>query len=619
MKTLDEFRKIAGDIKIIDKAVEREMYSHDIGDVPPIMTKTFFKTLPDFVVQPKNVDEIKKVLAFANDLKIPVVPRGAASWGFGGVIPTNAGIVIDLSPFRKIVAIDTAQKTVTVEAGARWSDIDIMAKKEGLCLMTYPSSKFSTVAGWISTGGYGINSFKYGHLSKQIVSMTVVTGTGEVKQLSPADSDFTYFVSTEGEFGIVVEATLKLRDVPQGSYPHLLYFPSDKEAFAFIGRFVRDLTAEQLNPNVIRFLDENHLGDTNEIMRAGIFKKSAAVLVEFGSAEDEEHFVKFMAQNGGIEEAPRYVASYLWNERLFGMKTKRLGPTILASEIIIPITSAAAFIEKAKKMGGHFGVEICFDSYIIDAHKALIMSTFLCDSRTKKYYINMPLVSILTKAAVSLGAEPYGLGLWNAAFIHYLYGSARLRELKAYKARVDPNNILNPGKFFGVGSKGIPALIFRPAVYGPAMRLMVLMAPVIGKAATTFLGKDRKIDSLDYELSIHACAKCGNCMAVCPAYLVTSNEGLTAKGKIALAKKLLEGRAVTPEEAANAFMCMHCRACEEVCQTNLELMMLWDALESRLEGRFGRPEAQIAEFLKNVDDSKEYWDRVESGTAALRV
>ena len=91
MKLVDEFRKIAGDIKILDKPEEREMYSHDIGDVPPIMTEAFFKTLPDFVVQPKNVDEIKKVLAFANDKKIPVIPRGAASWGFGGVIPTNAG------------------------------------------------------------------------------------------------------------------------------------------------------------------------------------------------------------------------------------------------------------------------------------------------------------------------------------------------------------------------------------------------------------------------------------------------------------------------------------------------------------------------------------------------
>ncbi len=68
---------------------------------------------------------------------------------------------------------------------------------------------------------------------------------------------------------------------------------------------------------------------------------------------------------------------------------------------------------------------------------------------------------------------------------------------------------------------------------------------------------------------------------------------------------------MTQEEAAAAFLCMHCKACEEICQTNLELMMLWDALEKRLEGQFGRPEAQIAEFLKKVDASTEYWDMVE--------
>jgi len=611
MKLVEEFRKIAGDIKIIEKAEEREMYSHDIGDVPLIMTETFFKTQPDFVVQPKNVDEIKQVLAFANDKKIPVIPRGAASWGFGGVIPTNAGIVIDLSPFRKILKLNTAGKTVTVEAGARWSDIDIMAKKEGLCLMTYPSSKFSTVAGWISTGGYGINSFKYGHLSKQIVSMKVITGAGELKELSPSDQDFSYFVSTEGEFGIVVEATLKLRDLPQASYAHLLYFPSDKEAFAFIERILKSRTTEKLNPNVIRFLDENHLNDTNEVMRESIFKKNAGVLMEFGSSEDEGHFVKFMTQAGIIEEAPRYVASYLWNERLFGMKTKRLGPTILASEIIIPITKAPVFIEKAKRLGVRFGVEICIDSYIINEKQALIMSTFLCDSRSKKYYVNMPLVSMLTKTAVSLGAEPYGLGLWNAAFINNMYGREKLKELKTYKAKVDPNNIMNPGKFFGITSKGISAFVFHPVVFGLSMNLMILLSPLIGKMATLLLGKDEKIDSLDFEQSIHACAKCGNCMAVCPAYLITKNEGVTAKGKIALANKIITGKEVTREEAANAFMCMHCKGCEEICQTNLELMMFWDALEKRIEGKYGRPEAQITEFLKKVDDSKEYWDMVE--------
>ncbi len=611
MKILDEFKRTARDIRVIDGAADRAMYSQDIGDLPPALTGSLFQTLPDFIVQPATVEQVRRVLAFARERKIPVVPRGAASWGFGGVVPTRGGIVIDLSPFRRILALDVPGKTVTVEAGARWGDIDIMARKEGLCLQTYPSSKFSTVGGWVSTGGYGINSFKYGHLSKQIVSMKVVTGAGETRDLSPADADFGYFVGTEGEFGIVVEVTLRLRDVPAGSFPHLLYFASESAAFAFIAGYARGASGTPSAPNVIRFLDRSHLGDVNRILRSEVFRESAAVLVEFGSAEDERRFSDRLSGLQGIDEAPAYAASLLWNERLFGMKTKRLGPSILASEVIIPLAATAAFIARAKKIGGHFGVEVCIDSYVIDGERALVMSTFLCDSRTKKYYINMPLVTMITKAAVMKGAEPYGLGLWNAAFIHDLYGDARMRELAAYKTQADPAGILNPGKFFRVGARGAAQWLFRPAVFGPAMRLLLLLAPVVGRLSTAVLGKEKKLDTLDYELSMHACAKCGNCVAVCPAYLVTQNEAVTAKGKIALAKRLLAGHPVTREEAVNAFMCMHCRACEEICQTNLELMELWDALEKKLEGQFGWPETEIAVYLKKVDASRQYWDMVE--------
>jgi ferredoxin len=275
------------------------------------------------------------------------------------------------------------------------------------------------------------------------------------------------------------------------------------------------------------------------------------------------------------------------------------------------VKSAAAFIAKAKKIGLNFGVEITIDSYIMDANKALVMATFLTDSRRKKYFINIPLVAIITKAAVSLGAEPYGLGLWNAAFVHNLFNKAKYQELRAFKAKTDPNNILNTGKFFGTGSKGITSLVFKPGFFGPAMQVMGAWSPVVGRTATAFLGKDKKISNLNYELNLHACAKCGNCLAECPAYLVTGNEAVTAKGKIALAKKLLAGQKVTQEEATTAFMCMHCKGCEEICQTNLELMNLWDALEKNLKEKFEWPQPQIEEFLKKVDATKEYWDMVE--------
>ncbi len=608
--TIEELRDNLGDIKITDNISERELYSHDIGDIPPAMMKVLFRNMPDFVVQPESIEDIKRVLSFANANKIPVIARGAASWGFGGVIPVKGGIVLDLSPFRKILAIDTEQKTVTVEAGARWSDIDLLVKQHGLCLVTYPSSKFSTVGGWISTGGIGINSFKYGHLSGQIMSMKIVTAAGEIRELCPSDNDFEYYISTEGVFGVLVEVTLKLRDIPSGSFPHLLYFSGDREAFTFIDEFVNTLEKENLDPDVIRFLDENHLFDTNKTMKADIFEKSAGVLVEFSTAEDNEKFSKYIEKRA-IKEAPRYTARYLWNERLFGMKSKRLGPAILASEVTMPIKSTAAFIENAKKIGGNFGVEVSIDSYIIDANEALVMATFLCDSRTMKYYMNIPLVSILTQTALTQGAKPYGLGLWNAAFINQLFSSEKQRELRTYKTQVDPNNILNPGKYFSAGTKGLVSPIFRPAVFGFLMQLMIVLSPVLGKIVTMLLGKEKKVDSLDYELSLRACARCGSCLANCPAYLVTGNEAVTAKGKIALARKLTANQPVSREEAWDAFLCMHCKACEEICQTNLELMSLWDTLEQKIESKFGRPEEQITEFLTKVDENDEYWDMVE--------
>ncbi|MBN2238249.1 MAG: FAD-binding protein [Dehalococcoidales bacterium] len=606
----EEMKHALGEMRIIDGPSERELYSHDIGDLPPFLTRLLFRNMPDFVVQPETVDDISRILIFANSKKIPVVPRGAASWGFGGVIPVKGGIVIDMSPFRKILSLDTSKKTVTVEGGARWSDIDITAKKHGLCLMTYPSSKYSTVGGWIATGGYGINSFRYGHLSKQIVSIKVVTAAGEIRQLSPSDSEFGYYIGTEGVFGILVEVTIRLRQLPAASFPHLLYFSGDGKAFTFIEQFLAITDEKKLNPNTVRFLDEYHLHDTNKLMRSGVFKETAGVIVEFSSREENERFIHYI-EDLKIDEAPRHAANYLWNERLFGMKTKRLGPTILASEVTMPITSAAAFISKAKKLGNDFGVEVGIDSYITDKQEALIMATFLCDIRTLKYYMNVPLVSILTRAAVKLGAKPYGLGLWNAAFINYLFNESQLKDLKNYKTKVDPNNILNPGKFFTAGAKGAASLVFRPAIFNFLMQLLITISPVLGRIVTLFLGRNKQVDNLDYELSLHACARCGSCLAECPAYLVTGNEAVTAKGKIALARKLTSGQEVSKEEALNAFMCMHCRACEEICQTNLDLMSLWDSLEERIERRYGRPEAAINEFLAKVDESQEYWDMVD--------
>ncbi|MGQ9719036.1 MAG: FAD-binding protein [Nitrososphaerales archaeon] len=66
-------------------------------------------------------------------------------------------------------------------------------------MRTYPSSWFSTVGGWISTGGYGINSFKYGHIKNQVNSLRVVSYKGQVKDIKSDDPEFAYYFGTDGQ------------------------------------------------------------------------------------------------------------------------------------------------------------------------------------------------------------------------------------------------------------------------------------------------------------------------------------------------------------------------------------------------------------------------------------
>ena len=216
---------------------------------------------------------------------------------------------------------------------------------------------------------------------------------------------------------------------------------------------------------------------------------------------------------------------------------------------------------------------------------------------------------MLTRTAIGLGAKPYGLGLWNAGYINALYSKEEQRKLKAYKAKVDPNDIMNPGKNLfhrlkGVLRNALPSGLFQscdttPGVYSPGDRQShFLSCWERTRKSTAWISSS----ALTRAPSAETAWRC-----VLPIWSPIM-KGRRPRGRSPWPRNCMAGQTVTKEEASAAFLCMHCKACEEICQTNLELMTFWDILEKRLEDQFGRPEAQITEFLKKVDDSKEYWE-----------
>ncbi len=159
--------------------IERFLYSSDLGNLPTIIASRIH-TLPDAVVQPNNSDELVDLIDLAVQNRIPLTPRGGASAGYGGAVPTKGGIVVDFSRMDQIIRIDKENKTVTVEPGITLDELDRELRKNGLSLRIYPGSAISaTIAGWFANGGgIGIGSFEYGYLKDNIVELILVTPQG---------------------------------------------------------------------------------------------------------------------------------------------------------------------------------------------------------------------------------------------------------------------------------------------------------------------------------------------------------------------------------------------------------------------------------------------------------
>jgi len=106
---------------------------------------------------------------------------------------------------------------------------------------------------------------------------------------------------------------------------------------------------------------------------------------------------------------------------------------------------------------------------------------------------------------------------------------------------------------------------------------------------------------------------CGACVSVCPAYLVVSDERVTARGKLLTVKAMSRGERISREHAHRIFLCMRCKACEQVCQSKLELMSVFDTLEKELEAEHGKDLQEIEKFIKYAESTPEYDKLVERG------
>jgi len=216
---------------------------------------------PDVVVYPADEGQVVSLLAWAADRDVAVVPFGGGSSVLGGVEPEPGDrptITLDLARLDRVLAVDPVSRTARIQAGATGPEVEAQLNAQGFMLGQFPQSfEFSTLGGWIATRAAGQNSIGYGKIEDMAQAVRVVTPVGIVETKdTPATaagpSLLRVLVGSEGTYGVITEATMRIHPLPETQDYRGVLFHSLEDGVASF----RDLMqSPQLRPAIIRLSD----------------------------------------------------------------------------------------------------------------------------------------------------------------------------------------------------------------------------------------------------------------------------------------------------------------------------------------------------------------------------
>jgi len=543
---------------------ERSMYSHDIGSIPSLIRPLLGSTLPSAVVQPVSEEEIRALIVWATRECVPLVPRGKSTSGYGGVLATKGGIVVDLSRMSRVISLEG--DVVTTEPAISWKKLDEYLADKGFTLRLYPSSyPSSTVGGWLAQGGAGFGSWRYGWFSENVVSARVVLPDGTVRDLS--GDELALVSDAEGITGIITRVSLSVMPRPDHRITAIA-FDTPESAAGFVGSLGKEgiWSVTMINPEMARLRNispiRTHHGHPAE--ERLILPEKYIVLVVH--EKDESAFLDAANANRGRFLSPE-IAQREWDERFHIMKIKRLGPSFVPAEVVVPLESLSGALSEMERKFPALAIE----GMGVSGKEMVLLGFIIHDER--RFWFNLAYMNAISvvKIAEKYGGRPYSTGIYFTPWAERIMGKEKLSTLRAFKRTSDPNGIMNPGKIMGSRLSWI---------IGTAKYLEPLARPFAGMGRprpAERIGKKpvRGIPS-DVAWYAYSCSQCGFCVDTCDQYYGRMWESQSPRGKWFFLKRLIEGKERFDQEAVNTFMvCTTCEYCNVVCSEGLPIEPSW--------------------------------------------
>jgi glycolate oxidase len=418
---------------------------------------------PDVVVFAESTADVSAVLRFANENRIPVTTRGAGFGYVGGAVPVQGGIVLSTARMNKILGIHPEDGVAIVQPGVITGDLQAAAHAVGWEYPPDPASlKDCSIGGNIATNAGGPRCLKYGVTRSYVLGLEVVLASGEILRtggrLHKNKTGFDLigiFTGSEGMLGIVTEATLRIIPKPASRAMLAAIFPEFEMAAAAVQAI---LNAGHL-PSALEITDSFTLAAARKKLGAETFPPGKAhLIVEIdgrpaATLSEIEELHQLLTGLGVtfIERAPDEAScERIWKlRREFSFSLRDTGLTKLNEDIVVPRSKLVELVTFARQLEKDTGIPIACFGHAGDGniHTNLMVRDY--EDPAIRDHADAALDQLFTWILAHNGAitGEHGVGLAKKPWIREALGEVSFVTHRTIKDALDPNGILNPGKF----------------------------------------------------------------------------------------------------------------------------------------------------------------------------
>jgi glycolate oxidase subunit GlcD len=423
------------------------------------------KHRPRAVVFPSSTEETSAVMRVLADEGVPFTPRGAGTGLSGGALALDSGVVIEMARMRKILRIDPLNRFAVVQPGVVNAHVSRAAAPFSLHYVPDPSSQSAcTIGGNIAENAGGIHCLKYGTTTDHVLGVTVVLSNGDIVKLggfgteAPGLDLLGPFIGSEGTFGIVTEAMLRLVPVPPAIRTLLAEFLELDDA----SRAVSAIIAAGVIPAALEMMDHNIIVAVEaSSFAAGLpTDVAAALLIELDGIEagidDETDKLREICTREGArtcrlarDEKER---KKLWAARkgAFGA-ISRIAPDSMIQDAVVPRSRLPEVLAAAARIAATYQLHIAnvFHAGDGNLHPLICFDSRSADEVRRVKEAGRELMEICVRVGGSITGE-HGVGLDKRELLPLIFSDDDMNAMLRVRAAFDPLGILNPGKIIPV-------------------------------------------------------------------------------------------------------------------------------------------------------------------------